>query len=47
MGADQPVKQHGERLLSGIAQQQPNDKLGSIAVPAVEGCNSYIFVPFW
>jgi len=34
MGAIQPVRQHGERLLSGIAQWPPNDRPGSeAAVP--------------
>ena len=31
MGAILPVKQHGERLLSGMAPKPPNDRLGSIA----------------
>jgi hypothetical protein len=33
LGANLPVKQHSERLLSGMAQQPPDDRLGSI--PAV------------
>jgi hypothetical protein len=32
MGAILPVKQHGERLLSGMAQKPPDDRLGSIVL---------------
>ena len=31
LGAILPVKQHGERLLSGMAQKPPDDRLGSKA----------------
>src|SRR6202040_838478 len=35
------------RSAPAIRQPGLNVRAGSIAVPAVEGCNSYIFVPFW
>jgi len=37
MGAILPVKQHGERLLSGMAQKPPDDRLGwTAALPVVK-----------